>query len=315
MREHFHNVPIKGRGIYIKWNGTGIVVDPGISFVENLHISGLSIKDIDVIIVTHNHIDHNGDLATIEDFASQLNKRDIYLYMDKKTEKDFEGRLVNFAEDKRKGLDLTSTSDLEFPVGENKDILIKAIPTKHIMEKEDYVLNETYAVRITLKEKGVVKAMIGITSDTIYLEELSEAFKDCDYVIANISETNKNDYLKKIPKENHLGYSGCLKLIKDCNKKKTEGVKNSIVAGNTQYIISEFWAGKGDIRRELVRRLRKESGYDYIYPGDIGMLFLGDQPTFICGKCGCEQSLEHLNIIRTDLEYSLLSTVCDECIL
>jgi len=316
LREHFHNIPIKGGGIYIKWHGTGIVIDPGINFMENLHIAGLSIKDIDVIIVTHNHIDHNGDLAIIDDFASQLDKKDISLYMDKKTEQEFVRGLINFAEDNRHGLDLTLNSNIEFPVGSKRDILVKVIPTKHILKGDGkYDLNATYAVKISLKENDIVKAIIGFTSDTIYLDELSEAFVDCDYVIANISETNQDDYLKKIPKKQHLGYSGCLKLIEQCNKKRIAEGTYPVVVEKPRYIISEFWAGKGDVRKELVRRLRKETGYDYIYPGDIGMLFFLDQPTFLCGLCGCEQSLEQLNVIRPGLEYSPFSCICDECIL
>lgn len=316
LRERFHNIPIKGGGIYIKWNGTGIVIDPGINFMENLHIAGLTIKDIDIIIVTHNHIDHNGDLATIDDLASQLGKKDISLYMDKKTEQEFAGRLINFAEENRHGLDLTLNPDVEFSVGSKKDILIKVIPTQHILKDDGrYALNATYAVKISLKENDIIKAIIGFTSDTIYLDELSEAFVDCDYVIANISETDQDDYLKKIPKEKHLGYSGCLKLIKQCNEKRIADVPHSVVADNPRYIISEFWAGKGDVRKELVRRLREEAGYKYIYPGDIGMFFFLDQPTFLCGLCGCEQSLEQLNVIRPGLEYSPFSNICDECIL
>lgn len=316
LRERFHNIPIKGGGIYIKWNGTGIVIDPGINFMENLHSVGLSIKDIDIIIVTHNHIDHNGDLATIDDLAAQLDKKDIALYMDKKTEKEFSGRLINFAEENRHGLDLRLNPYLEFSVGSKNDIHIKVIPTQHILKDDgSYATNETYAVKITLKENDIKKTVIGITSDTIYFNELSEAFIDCDYIIANISETDQNDYLKKIPKQKHLGYSGCLNLIRQCNAKGKSGKLHTIVAGNPRYIISEFWAGKGDVRKELVRRLREEASYDYIYPGDIGMFFFLDQPTFLCGLCGCEQSLERLNVIRPGLEYSPFSNVCDECIL
>lgn len=316
LRERFHNIPIKGGGIYIKWHGTGIVIDPGINFMENLHITGLSIKDIDIIIVTHNHIDHNGDLATIDDLAAQLKKKDISLYMDKKTEQEFLGRLINFTEENRHGLDLVLTPDVEFSVGSKKDILIKVIPTQHMLKDDgEYATNATYAVKISLKENDIIKAVIGFTSDTIYLNELSDAFADCDYVIANISETDQDDYLKKIQKKKHLGYSGCLNLIKQCNARRGAGVPHTIVAGNPRYVISEFWAGKGDVRKELVRRLREEASYNYIYPGDIGMFFFLDQPTFLCGLCGCEQSLESLNVIRPGLEYSPFFNVCDECIL
>ncbi len=320
LKERFHHIPIKGGGIYIKWHGTGIVLDPGINFLENFHIAGLSIKDIDIIIVTHNHIDHNGDLAAIDDLAYQLNKKDISLYMDKQTEAEFSGRLNTLKD--RHGIDLTMFPRDGHIIGVNQNILLEVIPTEHIVDYFDkvsnrcvYLKNTTYAVKLSLIEHDAAQARIGFTSDTRYLESLSTFFADCDYVIANMSETNKADYESHTLKENHLGYSGCLNLIKECTAKRTPALLHTIVSGHPRYIISEFWAGKGDIRKELVKCLRKETNYDYIYPGDIGMCFFLDQATFLCNLCGAEQRLEQLKVIRPDVEYSPIFNICSECIL
>ena len=40
----------------------GIVVDPGVDFVENLYRSGYSLSDVRMIILTHDHVDHIGAL-------------------------------------------------------------------------------------------------------------------------------------------------------------------------------------------------------------------------------------------------------------
>lgn len=40
----------------------GIVVDPGVDFVENLYRTGYTLSDIDMIVVTHDHVDHLGGL-------------------------------------------------------------------------------------------------------------------------------------------------------------------------------------------------------------------------------------------------------------
>lgn len=56
-----------GGGIYFRWNGTGVAVDPGYLFVQNLHEYGLSVLDIDIVIVTHEHIDHSNDVRLLDD--------------------------------------------------------------------------------------------------------------------------------------------------------------------------------------------------------------------------------------------------------
>jgi hypothetical protein len=40
----------------------GIVVDPGVDFVENLYRTDYTLSDIDMIVVTHDHVDHLGGL-------------------------------------------------------------------------------------------------------------------------------------------------------------------------------------------------------------------------------------------------------------
>ena len=40
----------------------GVVVDPGVDFVENLYRTGYSLGDIDMIAITHDHVDHLGAL-------------------------------------------------------------------------------------------------------------------------------------------------------------------------------------------------------------------------------------------------------------
>lgn len=67
-----------GGGFYIRWNGKGIAVDPGYKFVENLHRAGFSVLDVDVVVVTHEHIDHSSDIRLLDDlhFNASKNHKD-----------------------------------------------------------------------------------------------------------------------------------------------------------------------------------------------------------------------------------------------
>lgn len=56
-----------GGGFFLRWNGMGIAVDPGYLFVQNLQNYGLNVLDIDIVIITHEHIDHSSDMRLLDD--------------------------------------------------------------------------------------------------------------------------------------------------------------------------------------------------------------------------------------------------------
>lgn len=306
LENRFYQSPIKGGGFFIKWKGYGIAIDPGINFMENMHLSGLEINDINAVIVTHDHIDHNGDLQVIDDLAYSF-EHSLEFYMDKSTYRKAEK--FTYMED-RHLLDMKTKS--EFSLGENDNIRLGFIDTRHIPNAEKtgdrYQKNTSFALKISLLDHNEVKLRIGFTSDSEYFPELGSFMKDCDYIIANISEPEKKDYERKELKQNHLGYNGCLQLIEDCNAERD-------VSQCPRYIISEFWAGRGDARRELIKRLREESKCSRVYPGDIGMMFFLDRPDFLCDHCRCEMELDSLHVIREKREYGRVSLICDSCLL
>jgi hypothetical protein len=54
----------------------GIVIDPGTDFVENLYRTGYGLSDIDMVVVTHDHVDHVGALDAL---LSLLHERNAIL--------------------------------------------------------------------------------------------------------------------------------------------------------------------------------------------------------------------------------------------
>ena len=72
-----------GGGFYLNWDGFGIAVDPGYHFVQNLHQNGLNVLDIDAVIITHEHIDHNSDMRLLDDLhynASKVFRDDVWVW-------------------------------------------------------------------------------------------------------------------------------------------------------------------------------------------------------------------------------------------
>lgn len=59
-----------GGGFFFRYQGHGVAVDPGYQFIRNLHHYGLSVIDIDTVMITHEHIDHNNDMRLLDDLFS-----------------------------------------------------------------------------------------------------------------------------------------------------------------------------------------------------------------------------------------------------
>jgi hypothetical protein len=64
-----------GGGYFLRWNDKGTVVDPGCSFIRlfQAHTS-YGIADIDMVIVTHDHLDHSQDVGTLISLFREYNK-------------------------------------------------------------------------------------------------------------------------------------------------------------------------------------------------------------------------------------------------
>lgn len=63
-----------GGGLYINYKGIGIVIDPGIGFVSSMHTHGIYINNIDIVIITHDDLDHNADAKVISSLLHDLNR-------------------------------------------------------------------------------------------------------------------------------------------------------------------------------------------------------------------------------------------------
>jgi hypothetical protein len=288
MTERFYHNPIRGGGLFLKWEGTGIAIDPGVNFVENMHLNGITVMDIDIVIITHNHIDHNGDVKIIDDLLHNC-KKTINGYCDIETKAKFRnGNISN--------INFTTIDSTKSYKRLHNNIKLNIVATQHCEHSFGFILE--------LKDRYNKNEFIGYTSDTKYfVSDFYRKFNKCKLLFANISEISHEDYLHIENKRNHLGYDGCYNLIK--------GLKNN----NTIFLITEFWAGKGDFRVDVVCRLRQETNYKSVFPADIGMLIFIDKNTSVCSICKREVSIDKLFVIRPFKPFATLSYSCYQCII
>lgn len=287
------NNPKCGGGFYIRYCNHGIVIDPGINYMENLHRNNLFIQDIDLVIVTHNHIDHNADLLAILDMSYQTGK-EIRYYLDAKTyEKCM--KEIDEIEKQKSGLvkkiypDASEqVKNINIPVDGAENIVLKICQTEHNCEG-------SFGFKLYLNEK-----IVGYTSDTKCTEPIIDFFKDVDFIIANVSATNEKDLVLAEQKQTHLGVTGTYKLL------------NAMEKDNVVCLLSEFWGGLGDIRLELVKTLKSYLSDKLvdIIPTDIGIVYFMLENTFLCSSCETKATRENVKFVRTN---GRIKSICANC--
>ncbi|MCP4549980.1 MAG: MBL fold metallo-hydrolase [bacterium] len=67
------NQSLRGGGYFLLWSGRGIVIDPGYDFIQNFYDEGFSLEDIDAVIISHSHPDHDDDFSTLTTLIREWN--------------------------------------------------------------------------------------------------------------------------------------------------------------------------------------------------------------------------------------------------
>lgn len=297
-----------GGGLYLNFNGFGIAIDPGIGYVSSMHKQNIFIEDINAVVVTHDHLDHNADVSTLSALLHDVNsyysrqsrfykefftetkvkKHEIRWLMDEST-KTSTGNIIKGSES------LSGALEADIEVSEN--IFLSAILTQHIDGQR------TYGLKFKIKKDGF-QIIIGYTSDTKFFKELAQYYNDSDILIFNISDIYAKDVQGVKQKSNHLGYDGSYNLLVNGNPKKQLG------------IVSEFCCSNGDNRMLIVSSLSQEVNKKKpvdIIPGEIGMKIDLNNKGIYCSCCKKSVAVSDLTVVSPEKEYNSIRYVCKKC--
>lgn len=297
-----------GGGIYLNIGGYGIVIDPGIGFVDSMHKQGIFIEDINAVIITHNHLDHNADLNTISALQYDLNSyysKTVLFYnsfFHRVTCKNHQiAWLLDESTKNNVGKNIGECNLLSEYIKEkelNNKVKLSVIKTQHIKNE-----SSTYGIKLKIEneEKDIV---IGYTSDTKYFEKLSEYYNDVDILIFNISDIYEKDVQGKKSKNSHLGYDGSVNLLKNtkCSPRLA--------------IASEFCCSNGDYRtrvaRKIVEQVAKQRNTNLL-PGEIGLKVDLDNLEIYCTHCKCAVPAKMISVVTPEREFGEIQYICNKC--
>jgi len=130
-----------GGGFYINVKGKGIVIDPGLNFVENFKNAGYTFGDIDTIFVSHAHNDHTADLESILTLLYKYNSniKKLYEMQEKQNEQKSVKELSSHDGLKNTSYIEVGTLDHRFELKKSKKNL-----SKHIKVLKIYMTKSTF---------------------------------------------------------------------------------------------------------------------------------------------------------------------------
>lgn len=200
-----------GGGYFLVWQKKGIVIDPGYDFLKLFQNEGFGVRNIDLIIVTHAHDDHNQDLEPIFSLVHKLSRRckishNIDLVASEAVQIKF-SRLLTIMQPHvtttvlRANDVLDSVSEL----GRKYNMEITSTPTFH--NEQPWMLNNTgFGITVSLTREKRALFKIGITGDTSLFDGIETRFNGVDLLIEHLGTDQGS--------EGHLCMNGCVELLR-----------------------------------------------------------------------------------------------------
>ncbi len=212
--------------VVLESDGSKIAVDVGAGSVTKLDL------DLDGVLITHNHSDHNSDLIPLLKARWLLGYGKLDIYGVAGTKAFLESALESYSYLRRK-LKFEVHERSTFKVGEFE---VKTIPTKHSIESQGYVVSDG--------EKVVV-----ISGDTYPIEEIVGV--ECDLLIHEMSLPFGHET------EDHTTPENFADLLDICRAKKI--------------VFVHLYPMALDVKDEILRYLRKcrELSYHIAEEGEI----------------------------------------------
>jgi tetratricopeptide (TPR) repeat protein/ribonuclease BN (tRNA processing enzyme) len=304
----------RGGGYFLKWRNRGIVIDPGFDFIDNFHDAEFTGKEISAVLVSHNHSDHNYDLRSLDDLRYELHKRWKTL---NPVANDLKNYVVVVDEDTVKGFapgpDPSRFRQLEtFDIKKSvrKKWLCRPVDipmtVEHFPVEHGDDVSHAVGMRLVLhSETAEPDFVVGYTGDTEYFDVLSNHLQGCHVLIAHISMPDVEELGADLSatthsKKRHLGLNGTAKVITEAMPKLT--------------LVGEFWAGRADIRIELIQALRRRTGNNAILPAGIG--FHLHLPSLEVECTNCQKKVPHdkIKIAPAATPFGPLGYLCSNCL-
>ena len=237
---------------YLIWNHKGIIVDPGLNFVDIFSRQFRTINDIDHVIVTHDHPDHCEGLSNIVTLLHEFNenKRRPHVIRFAVSRGTYSKYASLFRKRKLKRYVKKLVPSRTFRL--SPDIAVSTIKNKH---REISSRSNGVGLKFFLKYGTSSTYSFGITSDTGYFTGLSNFYDRVSMLILHIGTLEDFGSGKLLG--NHLGFRGIVLML-------TKMVKPPNLA-----LVSEWGQELFHTRKDIGEHLQKYIPNTKILPADF----------------------------------------------
>lgn len=274
-------------GYFLAWNGKGIAIDPGYGFLRILNAYfSLGLKDIDAIIITHDHPDHTAAVEDILTLSYELNQSGEQHIIDFFANAGATFKFEHILSKLQDYFNLyVLRPNLSIDLNKKYGLTLKAQEAFH----QELWSKKGYAIGLVLQLSDSFS--IGITSDTKWDYRLISEYVGTNLLVLHLGSIEVRD----APLSNHLGSLGCQILLKYISPRLA--------------IISEFGEELENFREDLIRFLRK-SVPCCVFPGDIGLSIKLPSLDIRCSTCKDYHPFETMdyNEIHGEIKYK-----CQNC--
>jgi len=317
LSQLFSDILPKGgkEGLFIRWNGKGIAINPSRHFLTYLHEQQLHLRDIDVVIVTHEAADTFASVKEIYTLNYQLNQvadelQIIHYYFNERSYQQLAPQLKPHFKQERCALHclelFVDSPDVE-KIDLGNEILLHYFPTTlHEAFKERRPGDHAslgICLELNASQQGLANRSIrlGYIGATAWSPLLAHLLGPCNILVAAFGHTSARDYEKINYNDDSLGYFGTFSLLEELHPRIA--------------LCSEFDGREGDIRIEVVKQLREDimSIPTAVLPADHGLLLNLITMEIICSVSQEGVAAEHVRVAKPSRPFGQIRYLSPAC--
>lgn len=296
-------------GLLLRWEGRGIVINPGRHFLTHFHAQGFHIRDIDYVIVTRDHPDCYADIQEIYELNGQLNQlgepfHHIQYFLNQRTFQQISGLLKPLFKQEK-----TMVKALELYMDSTDVEQVELFPGAHLTyfatHSAGLVKSSALGIRLNLAQPNQgTHLYIGYLSGVSWSPHLAQHLGSCHVLVAGFGNTCSEDLNKKTFIDEGLGFNGTLTLMEETHPQLV--------------LCTEFGGREGDIRLETVAQLRQTMRENhqtspYILPGDNGLQINLEGYRVRCSLTQTEVDPKFIRVAKTDEVFGPLLYLSTRC--